>query len=219
VHIETAEKKFKESSPHPIGNKLIRRKIMKHPETDILQTNGFFPQFTHLRRSKREYQRLLVQFKEGPDSSPKRWQAAEMLGNYPQAIDILLETLPTANIDLTLFICKALAQIKDKKAIGQLLEKWEMAPDGSPGTRYIPDVLAAIGDPSVIPELVAKLKYVRFDYRFHIAHALGKLGGPLARRTLEDLAQHDPFPAVREEAKEALKRLASGSKNIQTKNK
>jgi len=46
-----------------------------------------------------------------------------------------------------------------------------------------------------------------FDYRFHIVHALGRLGGPEARRALEDLARNDPFRAVREEAARALKEM------------
>lgn len=70
--------------------------------------------------------------------------------------------------------------------------------------RYIPDAVAAIGDPSVVPQLVAPLPRCRFDYRFHIAHALGVLGGPEAEAALEDLARHDPLPAVRHEARRAL---------------
>lgn len=35
-----------------------------------------------------------------------------------------------------------------------------------------------------MPDLVAPLKRCRFDYRFHIAHALGILGGPQAERVL-----------------------------------
>ena len=56
----------------------------------------------------------------------------------------------------------------------------------------------------MVPDLVAPLKRCRFDYRFHIAHALGVLGGPQAEQALEDLAANDPFPAVREEAARAL---------------
>ena len=82
------------------------------------------------------------------------------------------------------------------------------APGGAPGTRYIPDALAAIGDPSVVPALVKPLRSCRFDYRFHVAHALGILGGPAAEEALQDLAARDPFPAVREEAAEALKQLS-----------
>jgi len=91
--------------------------------------------------------------------------------------------------------------------MGPLLEKWQRAPRGAPGTRYIPDTLAAIGDPSVVPQLIAPLKKCRFDYRFQIAHALGVLGGPDAEATLADLAGNDPFPAVREEAQRALATL------------
>jgi hypothetical protein len=74
----------------------------------------------------------------------ERWLASEDLGNYPAAMDARLAEFPKADIDLTLFITKALAQIDDRRAIGPLLEKWKRAPRGAPGTRYIPDALAAI---------------------------------------------------------------------------
>ena len=83
-------------------------------------------------------------------------------------------------------LCKALAQIGNRRAIEPLLAKWNRAPRGAPGTRYIPDALAAIGDRRVVPHLIAPLKRCRFDYRFHIAHALGVLGGPDAEEALED---------------------------------
>ena len=47
----------------------------------------------------------------------------------------------------------------DKKAVKPLLAKWAKEPAaGAPGTRYIPDVLAAIGDRSVVAELIKPLK-------------------------------------------------------------
>lgn len=207
-----AEKQFLSSSPHPAGKRLLRRRNMKWTEKDISQTDGFFPQYKkRLAPSSDPLTRishLKEQLRNGKDGSPETWRAAEELGNFPEAVDALLETLPEANIDLTLFICKALAQLQTPKAIDPLLNKWEKVPDGAPGTRYIPDVLAAIGDPRVVPALVAKLKQVRFDYRFHIAHALGELESPEARHALLDLSKNDPFPAVREMAKESLNRLA-----------
>lgn len=207
-----AGKKFEEAHPHPAGKRLIRKRRMKKTETDISQTDGFFPQQKSPRYPSggdlsTHISQLTEQLRSGKDESPKSWRAAEALGNYPEAVDALLAKLPKANIDLTLFICKALAQIGDRKAIGPLLDKWKMAPEGAPGTRYIPDVLAAIGDPAVVPALASKLRHVRFDYRFHIAHALGKLGGPQAEETLLDLSQNDPFPAVRAEAKRGLSAL------------
>ena len=60
---------------------------------------------------------------------------------------------------------------------------------------------------SVVPQLLAPLKKCRFDYRFHIAHALGELGGPRAEKALEELVADDPFPGVREEARRALAKL------------
>ncbi len=137
----------------------------------------------------------------------ERWHAAEDLGRYPGALPVLLEKLPKANVDMTVFICRALAQIKDRRAVGPLLAKWKAGQKGTPGTRYIPDALAAIGDRSVVPHLVAALTKVRFDLRFHVAHALGILGGEQAEAALKDLAKNDPFKAVREEATRALAKL------------
>ena len=62
----------------------------------------------------------------------------------------------------------------------------------------------------MVPELIAPLKRCRFDFRFHIAHALGILGGPEAEKALENLALGDPFPAVRREAQRALAALRRG---------
>lgn len=196
--------KFKESSPHPAD--MTNPREVRAYETDIMQTNGFFPQSTRVLDDDEAMNALIQKLKTG--SVYERWKAAEDLGSYPKAVDALLEELPQANIDLTLFIVKALAQIKDRKAIAPLLEKWKRAPLGSPGTRYIPDALAAIGDPSVVPHLIEPLERCRFDFRFHIAHALGILGGPEAKKALRDLAEHDPFPPVREEAMKALQKLA-----------
>jgi len=52
------------------------------------------------------------------------------------------------------------------------------------------------------------LRTMRFDYRFHIAYALSVLGGPEAEAALKDLAEHDPFPAIREFAAEALRTMS-----------
>ncbi len=198
------KKAFLAPSPHPA------EMPGKHPsprsEIDVRETSGFFPQKSGALRDAEAMKILMEKLRGG--SAEERWLAAEDLGNYPEALDVLLEVFPSADIDLTLFLCKALAQIKNPKARGPLLEKWRRAPRGAPGTRYIPDVLAAIGDRSVVQELIAPLKRCRFDYRFHIAHALGILGGPEAEKALRDLAANDPFPAVRKEAGKALEALS-----------
>ncbi len=194
---------FAISSPHPAS--MDRRQPVKRPERDIGETSGFFPQSDEIRGDQNEMRALLSDLHGGDPE--RRWLAAEDLGAYPEALDALLAELPSADIDQTLFLCKGLARLPDKRAIGPLLEKWKRAPRGAPGTRYIPDVLAAIGDRSVVPDLIAPLKRCRFDYRFHIAHALGVLGGAQAEQALEDLAASDPFPAVREEAARALRSL------------
>jgi HEAT repeat protein len=174
----------------------------------VRETSGFFPQSEEIRDDAAAM-RTLLQDLHGDDVE-RRWIAAEDLGAYPQALDALLAALPSADGDQTLFLCKALARLKDRRAIGPLLEKWKRAPGGAPGTRYIPDVLAAIGDRSVVSRLVAPLTRCRFDYRFHIVHALGILGGPEAQRALQELAANEPFPAVREEAARALRELRRG---------
>jgi hypothetical protein len=193
---------FSISSPHPA--RLDRRHPVTRPERDVRETSGFFPQSDEVRDDDQAMQALLRDLK-GNDLG-RRWLAAEDLGAYPKALDVLLAELPAADGDQTLFLCKALARLKDPRAIGPLLEKWKRAPNGAPGTRYIPDVLAAIGDRSVVGALVAPLPKCRFDYRLHIVHALGILGGAGAERTLAELAAHDPFPAVRQEAAAMLHR-------------
>jgi len=185
----------------------------------VMQSNGFLPQSRAVLHDEAAMKALIEKFRKGSEA------AAQELGNYPEAIDALIEGLPGAHCDMTFSICKALAQIADRKAVGPLLVAWKSAmqavkdnpgmdlnrltggPQKSPGTRYIPDVLAAIGDRSVVPQLVEGLSVFRFDYRFHVAHALGILGGPEAEKALEDMAARDPTPAVREEAACALQVL------------
>ncbi len=203
-----AQAKFERSDPNPLLADVVNKREVEAYESDVMQVSGFFPQSHAVWTDMETYAKLVEKFKTG--ETVERWLAAEDLGNYPAAIDVLCEALPNADTDLTLFIVKALAQIKDKKAIAPLLEIWKRAPEGAPGTRYVPDALAAIGDASVVPALVKPLKVCRFDYRSHIAYALGIMGGPAAEETLRDLAGNDPFPAVREQAEEALKKLQSG---------
>ncbi len=194
---------FAKKWPHPAN--MTRRKVAKRLETDPVQTSGFFPQSSARLDDDAKMQELIKNLSS--KSYMRRWHAAEDLGAYSKAVPALLKKLPKANIDLTLFICKALAQLKDKRAVGPLLAKWKQGQEGTPGVRYIPDALAAIGDRSAVPHLVAVLPNVRFDIRFHVAHALGILGGPQAQAALEDLAKNDPFKGVREEAKRALAKL------------
>ncbi|MCX7805698.1 MAG: HEAT repeat domain-containing protein [Planctomycetota bacterium] len=210
-----AEAAFSAPCPHPAN--MNNRRIVRNPETDPMQTSGFFPQSRRILKDDGGRVKALLAViaadRGAVGSAAWRaaeeaaWRAAEDMGNYPEAVDALIKMLPESDIDLTVHICKALAQIGSPKAIGPLLEKWKAAPGGAPGTRYIPDALAAIGDRSVVPALAAKLGKVRFDFRFHIAYALGKLGGEEAEKALTDLAERDPFPAVREFAREQLEEL------------
>ena len=199
-----SDAKFRQAFPHPAD--MTARQVVEHPETDPMQTSGFFPQSRAVLHDKQAMRALVEKLQTGEEM--QRWVAAEDLGGYLEAIDVLLKAFPGATGDLKLHICKALARIKDKRAIEPLLAHWANVPAGAPGTRYIPDVLAAIGDPSVVPALVAPLHRLRFDYRFHVADALGKLGGKEAKAALEDLADNDPFPAVRQHARQMLQRTA-----------
>jgi hypothetical protein len=177
---------------------------------DAMALGGFFPQrprlpARELTADERTAFDGLVQRLSGSWSNG----SAEALGNYAQAVEPLIAALPRADGDKTLYICKALAQIGDRRAVPALLDKWERrrAAD-APGTRYLPDALAACGDPSVVPALVKPLKTLRLDYRFHVIHALGVLGGRLARETLEDLAKNDPHYANRVLAETFLRQPA-----------
>jgi hypothetical protein len=171
-----------------------------------MQTSGFFPQSRVVLRDREAMDKVITTFRAPGDMG--RWMAAEDLGKHPDSLDALLEVLPEADIDLMLHICKALAQIKDKRAVRPLLDRWATVPQGAPAMQYIPDALGAIGDTSVVPALVAPLHELRFAYRFHIANALGELGGKEAEVALKDLAENDPFPAIRQHAKEMLEKLA-----------
>jgi hypothetical protein len=203
---QTALAAFAKAYPHPAD--LNRRQPAERPERDVRETSGFFPQSDEKPREDEQAMQALIHDLHNAGTE-RRWVAAEDLGAYPKALDVLLQTLPRADGDLTLFLCKALARLKDPRAVAPLLAKWQRVPGGAPGARYIPDVLAAIGDRSVVPALVAPLKKCRFDFRFHIAHALGVLGGPEAERVLQDLARNDPSQPVREEAERALATLRS----------
>jgi hypothetical protein len=210
------------------------RKVKKpgQEETDPIQTSGFFPQSRAAVHDKAKMDELIEQ--AGKTAEFAQYRVFQELGNYPEAADFLIGRLPQANIDGTLFIVKALAQIGDPKAIDPLLAKWNRgvggsengvangAPRGAPGTRYIPDALAEISartgkvDPRIVPALVRSLPQMRFDYCFHVAHALGEVGRAappdsdsrkLAERWLKDLADTHWFKPVREEAQAALKKL------------
>lgn len=204
---DEAGARFAGPRPHPAD--LSAPKPVKVTETDPAQTSGFFPQRSAPRKVAPMSDAKMRELIAGMDSKDYkvRWRSAEELGGCPRALPALLEKLPGAGRDLTLFICKALAEIKDRRAVGPLLEKWKQPRRRSPGTRHIPDVLAVIGDRRAVPHLVGALPKLRFDFRLHVARALGILGGRQAETALEDMAKNDPFAAVREEAARALERL------------
>jgi hypothetical protein len=199
---DEARRAFDAPYPHPAPDREGRP--VKVAERAWQETSGFFPQYTNVLRNTAAMTNLIARLRSG--NVGEQWRAAEDLGDYPEALDALLAAVPEANGDLLLFLCKALAQQRAPAAAAPLLQRWREAPQGAPGTRYIPDVLAAIGDRAAVPALVEPLHRVRFDFRFHIAYALGELGGPEAEVALRDLEARDPDPALRRFAAECLAR-------------
>lgn len=152
-------------------------------------------------------------------------------------LDYLHTLLPKMNIDGTVYVVKGLARLADPRSIDPLLAKWAAgmksvdrdppggSTGGAPGTRCIPDALVAIvvameknglakadidaARAKSVKALLGPLAKLRFDFRFYIAHALGVLGkgSPEAEAALKDLAENDPFPPIREEAKAAIEKL------------
>ena len=198
------EARFREACPHPAD--LTARKDVEQPAADLMQVSGFFPQSRAISTDKARLARIQEDYRTG--KTEDRWRALEDMGGYPELLDFLCQALPKATNDESLFIVKALGQIGDRKAVPALLERWNQGPPArTPGARHIPDVLASLGEKAAVPALVGRLKGCRFDLRFHVAHALGILGGREAEAALRDLVANDPFPAVREEARDALRRL------------
>jgi hypothetical protein len=196
---EAGKAAYRNPTPHPYIPKRTRKS--KVPAYDM-EVTGFFPQAAHVPKrdltaeEQAEYEKLTAHLS---------WDNAQKLGAYPQAVDILIKALRRSNGDLTIFICKALAQIRDPKAVDMLKLKWNRyLTRRMPGTRYVPDAIAACMDQSVVPDLIKPLKTVRCDYRFHIIYALGILGGSEAKKTLEYLADNDPHYANRILAKKML---------------
>lgn len=233
-----AQALFARAYPHPAD--MTNRKARKgaQVESDIIQTNGFVPQSRVVSNDITAMNDLIARIPTTQDFT--RFTLIQQLGDFPnpQARDFLLGLLGESDIDETIYVVKALAQIGDPKAVDPLLAKWnagmkgilagasvESTENGAPGSRYIPDALAAIvaaGEKSNMPAgeigsirqksvaaLLAPLPKLRFDFRFHIAHALGTLGkgNPAAVAALRDLAANDPFPPVRQEAQTALAKL------------
>ncbi|MFH0920943.1 MAG: FlgD immunoglobulin-like domain containing protein [Fibrobacterota bacterium] len=209
---DSMEAQFHIASPLGASETLAYSIVSKAMETNVRQVSGFFPQDTvHL--SGLPTGLIYNLFRA---TAENRWFAAETLGYYPAAVDTLCYALlHTANWDQATFIMKALAQIGDPKALPSVLNYWQNFwelgaynfQEAGPAMRYVPDVLAVIGDSSVVPALMSKFPLCRCDYRLHIAHALGHLGGSQAFAVLQDMIVNDPYPAVREEAQLAMNYL------------
>ena len=202
---EEAEAFFKKAypNPHRRDRRMVNKaRIPSHED----QVSGFFPQHpvdaANPPKGKTEYYNWLIDRIGTSDARLPKCPA----GTDP--LEFAIRRFPRSHSLHTLGFCNVFAHYKDKRAIPVLLAKWKQAPRYGPGDRYIPDALAAIGDRSVVPELVKRMTELRVDYRVHIAHALGILGGDEARKALEFLAKNDPNISARGEAQRALAKLA-----------
>jgi len=204
---QEAEAFFRKTYPLPneYHNHMVDESKIPEHESEV---SGFLPQIPRTAdqpTDPREYYNWLVdRMGTGDVRPPKADEGVD-------PVEMLCQMLPRAQGLRTLGICNALAHFKDRRAIPALLQKWEQASEFGPGSRYIPDALAAIGDPSVVPALARRAKELRFDFRVHIAHALGILGGEKAREALQYLALNDPNVSVRGEASRALQALTKGA--------
>ena len=201
---EKAEAFFKKTYPNPYerNRRMIRKeKIPQHED----QVSGFFPQepvnADNPPKDKTEYYNWFIARIGTSDARLPKCPA----GTDP--LDFCIQRFPRCHSLHTLGFGNVFAHYKDKRAIPVLLAKWKLAPRYSPGDRYIPDALAAIGDRSVVPALVKRMTELRSSHRVHIAHALGILGGEDARKALEFLAKNDPNISARGEAQRALDAL------------
>ncbi len=188
--------------PHVSNRRMIKKEKIPKFES---QVSGFFPQ--------------LPRPKEFPTNSPEYYawlrdhlgttdaKLPKMDAGVTDAVGWCIKKFPKAHSLHTVGFCGVFAQFKDKRAIPVLLAKWEKAPRSGPGDRYIPDALVAIGDPSVVPALIRKVKGLRIDYRVHVVRALGIFGGEEAEKTLKFLAEKDPNISVRGQAKRMLELL------------
>ena len=204
-----AEPFFKKAYPNPYKNDRRMVNLSKVPKYDS-EVSGFFPQLPREPSQPTdplEYYNWLIKHIGTSDTPMPKLPA----GTDP--VQWCIRKLPRAHGGRTTGICNVLAHFADKRAIPALLAKWKRAPRYGPGDRYIPDALAAIGDRSVVPALVGRIHELRFDYRVHIARALGILGGPEAKKALEYLASNDPNISVRGEARRALKAMAKAGRH------
>ncbi len=199
-----AEPFFKKAypNPHEYHRKMTHKKKIPDHESEV---SGFVPQIP--RNSKqpsdpREYYNWLVDNLGTTDA--KLPKAGE---DVKDVIAWCMKKFPGCHHLHTMGFANVFAHFKDKRTIPVMLEKWKKAPEYGPGDRYIPDALAAMGDRSVVPALIKPLKRLRFDYRVHIARALGVLGGAEAKKALEMMAREDPNISVRGEAKRQLDAL------------
>lgn len=200
---EQAEAFFAKAYPTPnFDDRRIvdKTKIPRH-ESEV---SGFLPQIPRTKdqpTDPTEYYNWLVENIGTTDARLAK------LDPGVDPVEYCIRQLPGADHCRTVGLANVLAHFADKRALPALLDKWNQAPRRAPGDRYIADALAAIGDRSAVPALAGKVRSLRFDYRVHVARALGILGGEQARQTLQMLVKEDPNISVRGEAQRALAKL------------
>ncbi|MCG3178248.1 MAG: hypothetical protein BIFFINMI_00574 [Phycisphaerae bacterium] len=235
-----SEAMFAQSCPHPADMTDRKVRTGPQTESSIIQTNGFVPQSEgELKDDAAAMADLIKQIEAFKEPSFKQFVLIQQLGEHRGSLDYLLKLLPGANIDCTVYVVKGLARQGDARAIDPMLDKWnhgmrsvEKDPPGgsaggAPGARYIPDALAAIiahlrttdtpdaeilaARDKIVAALLKPLPKLRFDFRLHIARALGILGGDAAEAALVDLAANDPFGPSREQAAQSLAQLRAAN--------
>jgi HEAT repeat protein len=75
-------------------------------------------------------------------------------------------------------------------------------------------VLGAIGDTSIIPNLLPSLEDDSPHVRYEAIRALGRLKGQVACKQIKELMTADPFQEVRTEALKVLRELSAGSTEL-----
>jgi HEAT repeat protein len=142
------------------------------------------------------------------------------------AIDVLTrDACDRQHPELQLRAIKALGGLEDHRAVGLLKDLVETGlPDvqeaasaalfqigcSAWGRCCALKVLARVGEPSLLPQLLPSLRDDSDNVRFEAARALGKLGGAEAVKQLVRLACKDPRDFIRREAVRVLRTAGQG---------
>ena len=145
--------------------------------------------------------------------APDGWAYARALGRIGgrRAVPVLLGVLRSgARGDLLQSIARELGRMRDPGAAADLLAHLDPQEPGAAENWAIIEALGQLRHAPAIPVLAEMLPRARVVGRFHIVRALGKIGGDEVIAALKDAAEHDPHPALREEAAQALLGVSPG---------